>query len=51
VARVDGKSYTQRGSAGSIANGKAVMVGAKTAAPYDDMFDGSMGFVSIRIAR
>jgi hypothetical protein len=51
-ARVDGKSVsTKAGSAGSIANGSAVMVGAKTAAPLDDVFDGSMAFVSIEIAR
>jgi hypothetical protein len=51
VARVDGRSYTQRGSAGSISNGKAVMVGAKQVAPLDDMFDGRMNFVTINIAR
>jgi hypothetical protein len=51
VARVDGWSYTQRGSAGSISNGKAVMVGAKQVAPLDDMFDGRMNFVTINIAR
>lgn len=51
VARVDGKSYTKTGSAGSIANPSNVMVGAKTAAPLDDMFDGSMDFVSIDIAQ
>ena len=51
VARVDGKSYTQRGSAGSISNARAVVVGAKTANPLDDVFDGSMNFVSIYIAR
>ncbi len=51
VARVDGRSYTQRGSAGSISNGEAVMVGAKQVAPLDDMFDGRMNFVTIKIAR
>ena len=52
VARVDGKSgSTKAGSAGSIANGSAVLVGAKTADPLDDTFDGSMAFVSIDIAR
>ena len=51
VARVDGKSYTQRGSAGSISNSKAVKVGAKQVAPLDDVFDGSMNFVKIYIAR
>src|SRR3712207_1311783 len=51
VARVDGKSYTRRGSAGSIANSSKVMVGAKEVAPLDDVFDGSMSFVSIYIAR
>jgi hypothetical protein len=51
VARVDGKSYTKRGSAGSISNSKEVLVGAKTANPLDDVFDGSMDFVSIDISR
>jgi hypothetical protein len=51
VARVDGSVSTKAGSAGSIANGSAVLVGAKTADPLDDAFDGSMGFVSIEIAR
>ena len=51
VARVDGRSYTRTGSAGSIANASAVMVGAKKADPFDDMFDGSMDFVSIDIAQ
>jgi hypothetical protein len=52
VARVDGKSGgTKAGSAGSIPNPTNVMVGAKTADPLDDMFDGSMDFVSIEIAR
>ena len=51
VARVDGKSYTRRGSAGSIANSRRVMVGAKTKRPLDDMFRGSMNFVRIYIAR
>ncbi len=51
VARVDGKSYTRRGSAGSIANSSKVMVGAKQVAPLDDVFDGSMNFVTIYIAR
>ena len=51
VARVDGRSYTRTGSAGSIANASAVMVGAKMADPFDDMFDGSMDFVSIDIAQ
>src|SRR5215208_7105113 len=52
VARVDGKSgSTKAGSAGSIANASAVMVGAKTADPLDDVFDGKMDFVSIEIAR
>jgi hypothetical protein len=50
VARVDGRSYTRTGSAGSIANESVVMVGAKKADPFDDMFDGSMDFVSIDIA-
>jgi hypothetical protein len=51
VAKVDRKSYTQRGSAGSISNSKEVLVGAKTTNPIDDMFDGSMDYVSIHIAR
>jgi hypothetical protein len=51
VARVDGKTYTKRGSAGSISNSKAVMVGAKQVAPLDDVFRGAMNFVNIRIAR
>jgi hypothetical protein len=52
MARVDGKSgSTKAGSAGSIANGSAVMVGAKTADPLDDVFDGSMDFVSIEIGQ
>ena len=51
VARVDGRSYTRTGSAGSIANESGVMVGAKKANPFDDMFDGSMDFVSIDIAQ
>jgi hypothetical protein len=50
VARVDGKSYTSAGSAGSISNQQGVMVGAKTAAPLEDVFDGSMDYVSIDIA-
>ena len=51
VARVDGRSFTRTGSAGSIANESIVMVGAKKADPFDDMFDGSMDFVSIDIAQ
>ena len=51
VARVDGRSFTKTGSAGSIANESIVMVGAKKVNPFDDMFDGSMNFVSINIAR
>ena len=51
VARVDKSVYTKAGSAGSIANGSEVLVGAKTANPLDDMFDGKMDFVSIDIAR
>jgi hypothetical protein len=51
VARVDGRSFTKAGSAGSIANESIVMVGAKKAEPFDDMFDGSMDFVSIDIAQ
>ena len=52
VAKVDGKSGgTKAGSAGSITNASEVLVGAKTADPLDDMFDGKMDFVSIEIAR
>ena len=51
VARVDGRSFTTTGSAGSIANESGVMVGAKKADPFDDMFDGSMDSVSIDIAQ
>ena len=51
VAKVDGRSFTSTGSAGSISKSTNVMVGAKTVDPLDDMFDGSMDFVSIEIAR
>jgi hypothetical protein len=52
VAMVDGRSATKAGSAGSIANASNVMVGAKTVTPEpDDMFEGSMDFVSIDIAQ
>jgi hypothetical protein len=51
VARVDGRSFTKAGSAGSIANESIVMVGAKNAKPFDDVFDGSMDSVSIDIAQ
>jgi Laminin G domain len=51
VARVDGRSYTKAGSAGSISNPTDVLVGAKTAVPLDDVFDGAMDFVSIDIAQ
>ncbi len=47
VARVDGKSYTKTGSAGSISNAKEVLVGAKKTNPFDDVFEGEMDFVSI----
>jgi hypothetical protein len=51
-ARVDGKrGSTKAGSAGSISNATNVMVGAKTAIPLDDVFDGKMDFVSIDIAQ
>jgi hypothetical protein len=50
VAKVDGRSYTSTGSAGSITNSSNVLVGAKTKNPSDDVFDGSMDFVSIVIA-
>ena len=51
VARVDGSVSTKAGSAGSISNASDVLVGAKTAHPLDDMFDGKMARVSIDIAR
>ena len=53
VARMDGKSgSTKAGSAGSIANASAVLVGGKTVTPRpDDMFRGSMDFVSIDISQ
>src|SRR5918993_341182 len=52
VAKVDGKSgSTKAGSAGSISNSTNVMVGAKTSKPLDDVFDGSMDFVSIDISQ
>jgi Concanavalin A-like lectin/glucanases superfamily len=51
-ARVDGSGgSTKAGSAGSISNATNVMVGAKTADPLDDAFDGKMDFVSIDIAQ
>jgi hypothetical protein len=56
VATVDGRSFTQTGSAGSIDNASNVMVGAKQVTLTrsgdlrgDDVFDGSMDFVSIEI--
>ena len=52
VARIDGEiSGTTAGSAGSISNASNVMVGAKTANPLDDVFNGSMDFVSINIGQ
>ena len=52
VARIDGEiGGTMAGSAGSISNASNVMVGAKTANPLDDVFKGSMDFVSIDIAQ
>jgi hypothetical protein len=52
VVRVDGRrGSTKAGSAGSISNPTNVLVGAKTALPLDDTFDGSMDFVSIDIAQ
>ena len=57
VATVDGRSFTTTGSADSIDNAADVWVGAKTVTLTrrgvergDDVFDGSMGFVSIDIA-
>jgi hypothetical protein len=51
VARVDRRSYTQRGSAGSTSNSKEVLIGAKTTNPFDDMFEGEMNFVRIDISQ
>src|ERR687890_2816978 len=52
VARIDGEiGGTAASSGGSISNASKVIVGAKTANPLDDMFDGSMAFVSIDIAQ
>jgi hypothetical protein len=51
VAKVDGRSFTKTGSAGSIANSTEVLVGAKTTNPFDDVFEGSMDYVSIHIAQ
>ena len=59
VARVDGgRSFTKTGSAGSIDNASDVWVGAKTVTLTrrgvergDDVFDGSMDFVSIEITQ
>jgi len=52
VARIDGEiGGTTAGSAGSISNASNVMVGAKTADPLDDTFDGSMDFVGIEISQ
>jgi hypothetical protein len=52
VARIDGEiGGTTAGSAGSISNASNVMVGAKTANPLDDVFNGSMDFVSIDITQ
>jgi hypothetical protein len=51
VARVDGRSYTKAGSAGSISSSTNVLVGAKKVKPFDDVFDGSMDFVSIDISQ
>ena len=56
VATVDGKPFTTTGSADSIDNAENVMVGAKTVTVTrrglekgDDVFDGSMDYVSIEI--
>jgi hypothetical protein len=40
---------TTAGSAGSISNASNVMVGAKTSNPLDDVFKGSMDYVSVNI--
>jgi hypothetical protein len=51
VAKVDGRSYTKAGSAGSISSSTNVLVGAKKVKPFDDVFDGSMDSVSIDISQ
>jgi hypothetical protein len=58
VATVDGRSFTTTGSADTIDNASNVMVGAKSVILSrrgvergDDVFDGSMDFVSIEIAQ
>jgi hypothetical protein len=58
VATVDGRSFTTTGSADSIDNASAVWVGAKTTTLTrrgvergDDVFEGSMDYVSIEIAQ
>jgi laminin G domain protein len=53
VAKVDRRQpFTQAGTAGSIANDVGVMVGAKTVTPRpDDVFAGTMDYVSVEIAR
>jgi len=51
VASVDGSGSTKAGSAGSISNASEVIVGAKTAVPLDDVFNGAMDYVSINIAQ
>jgi hypothetical protein len=58
VARVDGRSFKATGSAGEIANASRVWVGAKTVTLTrrgvergDDVFDGTMDYVSIEIAQ
>jgi Concanavalin A-like lectin/glucanases superfamily len=51
VASVDGQSYAQPGSAGSISNSTNLMVGAKTANPFDDVFEGRIAFARISIAQ
>jgi hypothetical protein len=52
VAKVDGRrGSTKAGSAGSISNPTNVLVGAKTASPFDDTFDGMMNHVTILIGQ
>jgi hypothetical protein len=51
VAKVDGRSFTDAGTAGSISNQKEVLVGGKKINPNDDMFDGEMDFVIIDITQ
>ena len=51
IATVDGKNYARTKSAGSISNSSGVLVGAKTASPLDDVFEGSMDYAGIDVAQ